>query len=89
MTVIRAGSVPRLPWVGGGETIPLIAWQSAAENNKITTGISSYRQGTAAHAQLRRARDAPGRLGHVTCTFAATGETAEHLSAADQLVSGT
>ena len=48
MTVIRAGSVPRLSRGGGVETIPLITRQSAAEDNKITTGISSYPEGTGA-----------------------------------------
>lgn len=48
MTVIKAAAVPRLSRGGGVETIPLITRQSAAEDNKITTGISIYPEGTGA-----------------------------------------
>ena len=46
MTVIRAATVTRLGRGGGVVTIPLITRQSAAEDNKITTGISIYPEGT-------------------------------------------
>ncbi|HTT55255.1 MAG TPA: cupin domain-containing protein [Streptosporangiaceae bacterium] len=52
MTVIKAATVPRLGRGGGVETIPLITRQSAAEENKITTGISSYPPGTGAPLHL-------------------------------------
>jgi mannose-6-phosphate isomerase-like protein (cupin superfamily) len=52
MTVIRAASVTRLGRGGGVETIPLITRQSAAEDNKITTGISVYPPGTGAPLHL-------------------------------------
>jgi mannose-6-phosphate isomerase-like protein (cupin superfamily) len=48
MTVIKAASVTRLGRGGGVETIPLITRQSAEEENKITTGISVYPEGTGA-----------------------------------------
>lgn len=52
MTVIKAAEVTRLGRGGGVETIPLITRQSAAEDNKITTGISSYPPGTGAPLHL-------------------------------------
>jgi mannose-6-phosphate isomerase-like protein (cupin superfamily) len=48
MTVIKAATVTRLGRGGGVETIPLITRQSAEEENKITTGISVYPEGTGA-----------------------------------------
>ncbi len=50
MTVIKAEQVARLGRGGGVVTIPLITRQSAAEDAKITTGISSYPPGTGAPA---------------------------------------
>ena len=48
MTVIKAEHVARLGRGGGVVTIPLITRQSAAEENLITTGISTYPVGTGA-----------------------------------------
>jgi mannose-6-phosphate isomerase-like protein (cupin superfamily) len=48
MTVIKAEQVERLGRGGGVVTIPLITRQSAAEENLITTGISTYPVGTGA-----------------------------------------
>ena len=48
MTVIKAENVERLGRGGGVVTIPLITRQSAAEENLITTGISTYPVGTGA-----------------------------------------
>jgi mannose-6-phosphate isomerase-like protein (cupin superfamily) len=48
MTVIKAAEVERLGRGGGVATIPLITRKSAAEENKITTGISIYPPGTGA-----------------------------------------
>jgi mannose-6-phosphate isomerase-like protein (cupin superfamily) len=48
MTVIKAGSVARVGRGGGVVTIPLITRKSADEENKITTGISTYPVGTGA-----------------------------------------
>jgi mannose-6-phosphate isomerase-like protein (cupin superfamily) len=48
MTVIKAAKAERLGRGGGVVTIPLITWQSAEEDNKITTGISVYPAGTGA-----------------------------------------
>jgi len=48
MTVIKAEHVARLGRGGGVVTIPLITRQTATEDVKITTGISSYPPGTGA-----------------------------------------
>lgn len=48
MTVIKVENVERLGRGGGVVTIPLITRQSAAEENLITTGISTYPVGTGA-----------------------------------------
>jgi mannose-6-phosphate isomerase-like protein (cupin superfamily) len=48
MTVIKAAKVEPLGRGGGVVTIPLITRTSAAEENKITTGISTYPAGTGA-----------------------------------------
>jgi mannose-6-phosphate isomerase-like protein (cupin superfamily) len=52
MTVIKAGKVGRLARGGGVVTIPLITRHSAEEDNKITTGISIYPEGTGAPLHL-------------------------------------
>jgi quercetin dioxygenase-like cupin family protein len=48
LTIIRAGEVTPLNRGGGVVTIPLITRQSAAGENKITTGISVYPPGAGA-----------------------------------------
>src|SRR6266516_2930603 len=48
MTVIKAAGAARLGRGGGVETVPLITRKTAAEENKITTGISTYPPGTGA-----------------------------------------
>jgi mannose-6-phosphate isomerase-like protein (cupin superfamily) len=48
MTVIKAATVERLGRGGGVVTIPLIMRKTAEEENKITTGISTYPVGTGA-----------------------------------------
>lgn len=48
MTVIKAAQVARLGRGGGVVTIPLITRKTAAEENKITSGISIYPPGTGA-----------------------------------------
>jgi len=48
LTIIRAGEVTPVNRGGGVVTIPLITSQSAAGENKITTGISVYPPGTGA-----------------------------------------
>ena len=52
MTIIKAGTVPRLSRGGGVVTIPLITWQSAEVKNRITSGISIYPPGTGAPQHL-------------------------------------
>jgi quercetin dioxygenase-like cupin family protein len=48
MTVIKVEDVAPLGRGGGVVTIPLITRQSAAEENLVTTGISTYPVGTGA-----------------------------------------
>ena len=48
MTVIRSARVERLGRGGGVVSVPLITRKSAAEENKITSGISVYPVGTGA-----------------------------------------
>ena len=52
MTVIKAGTAPRLSRGGGVVTIPLVTWQSAQVKNRITSGISIYPPGTGAPQHL-------------------------------------
>lgn len=132
MTVIKAADVERIGRGGGVLTTPLITRASAAEDNTITTGISTYPKGTGAPLHLhncdehvtllagtaeveiagettplvpndttyvtagiehafRNTGDADMTIlwvytsPRVTRTFAATGETVEHLSPADRM----
>ena len=48
MTVVHAAQTPRLDRGGGVSTLPLVTRASVSEDNKVTTGISSYPPGTGA-----------------------------------------
>jgi quercetin dioxygenase-like cupin family protein len=52
MTIIKAAAVERLGRGGGVVTIPLITRLRSEEDNKITTGISTYPKGTGAPLHL-------------------------------------
>jgi mannose-6-phosphate isomerase-like protein (cupin superfamily) len=52
VTIIKAAAVARLGRGGGVVTIPLVTRQSADEENRITTGVSIYPEGTGAPLHL-------------------------------------
>jgi len=133
MSVIKVVDVATIERGGGVLTRPLVTQNSVSEDNKITTGISSYPRGRGAPLHLhncdehvtllegmgevevagnvtqlqpydttyvaagvehafRNTGEAPMVIlwvypsVTVTRTFVATGETVEHLSAADLMV---
>lgn len=67
MTIIKQAEVEPVGRGGGVVTCPLITRASAAEDNKITTGISTYPKGTGAPLHLHNCDE------HVTL-LAGTGE---------------
>ena len=79
MTIIKAAAVPRLSRGGGVETIPLITRRSAEEENRITTGISTYPVGTGAPLHLHNCDEHVTLLdgvGEVTFFFKAAQHSA-------------